>query len=113
MNKKNRDELISQLYRYQQERYDCDIKIRRIAIATIFTGLYAIYMFLFEGDNFGFICIGTLITGGLIFYLIQLIDIRLKLTQELDCICLMLFGKIYSQSAAEIKGLDIQYTQKR
>lgn len=108
MNKKNRDGLISQLYRYQLERYNCDIKIRRIATATILTGLYATYMFLFEGDDFGIICISALITGGLIFYLIQLIDIRLRLTQELDCICLMLFGKIHSQSAAEIKGLGIQ-----
>lgn len=113
MNTKNRNELIPRLYRYQLERCNCDVRIRGITIATLLTGLYATYMFLFEGDNFGFICISTLITGGLIFYLIQLFDTRLKLTREMDYICLNLFGKIYSQSASEITNLDISYLHKR
>lgn len=105
----NKHNLIKELKQYQLERYQCNGRIKWVSIATVLTGVYAVYMFLFERhDGFGMAFISTLITGGLIFYFIQLMDMRSKITQELDCICLKLFGKIYSLSSTEIININIE-----
>lgn len=105
----NKHNLIKELKKYQLERYQCNGRIKWVSIAAVLTGVYAVYMFLFERhDGFNMAFISTLITGGLIFYFIQLMDMRSKITQELDCICLKLFGKIYSLSSTEIINISIE-----
>lgn len=105
----NKHNLIKELKQYQLERYQCNGRIKWVSISAVLTGVYAVYMFLFERyDGFGMAFISTLITGGLIFYFIQLMDMRSKITQQLDCICLKLFGKIYSLSSTEIININIE-----
>ena len=105
----NKHNLIKELKQYQLERYQCNVRIKWVSIAAVLTGMYSVYMFLFElNDGFGIAFVGTLITGGLIFYFIQLIDMRSKITRELDCICLKLFGKIYSLSSNDIININIE-----
>lgn len=105
----NKHNLIKELKQYQLERYQCNGRIKWVSITAVLTGIYAAYMFLFEyHDGFGMAFVSTLITGGLIFYFIQLMDMRSKITQELDCICLKLFGKIYSLSSNEIININIE-----
>jgi len=105
----NKNNLIRDLKRYQLERYQCNGRLKWVSIAAVLTGVYAVYMFLFERhDGFSMAFISTLITGGLIFYFIQLMDLRSKITRELDCICLKLFGKIYSLSSTEIININLE-----
>jgi len=105
----NKNNLIKDLKQYQLERYQCNVRIKWVSIAAVLTGIYSTYMFLFERhDGFGMAFVSSLITGGLIFYFIQLIDMRSKITRELDCICLKLFGKIYSLSSNDIININIE-----
>lgn len=105
----NKNNLIKELKQYQLERYQCNGRLKWVSIAAVLTGMYSVYMFLFElNDGFGIAFVGALITGGLIFYFIQLMDLRSKITRELDCICLKLFGKIYSLSSTEIININLE-----
>ena len=110
----DREDMVSKLHRYTQEKYEhtCDIK-KYLLFVTISSAFSLYYILVEPYESFGLMLVFTMITGALIFYIIQLLEKRAIVLDKLNYICNKLYGKNYNMSKIEADEDIIAFLTKK
>lgn len=110
----DRENLVSNLSKYTQEKYEHTCDIKKYSLFVAISGAFSLYyMFVKPYENFGFMLLFTMITGALIFYIIQLLEKRAIVLDKLNYICNKLYGKNYNMSKIEADEDIIAFLTKK
>lgn len=110
----DRDNMLSELTNYTQEEYRFSCEIKKFSLFTGVSGAFSLYYIIFDlYSNLGLMVVFTLVTGGLIFHTLQLIDKKATVLNKLNYLCNQLYGKSYANSKIEVNNDIVAFLTKK